>query len=546
VTRGRGDARRTGPPATARAAIPRSALLFVALVALVANVFAFDARLNTNGDNAQFLVLAESIRSGHGLSHVNSPGNEPHTKYPFLYPLLLATVLTVFPGGLVPAKMLSVLFGVASIPLLVILMARRVSPRLAVAIGLAAAVSPHLLEFSHITLSEIPFLFFSLVALLLLERIVESPSPGRARPVLALLAIMATYYVKSIGLALALAAPLACATRRRFRLALFFLAGFVVLSFPWYLRNKAVGQGNLYLDYFLMKNPYEEGSGRVTARDLLARVGENAVRYERYFIPNGIVPPAFRFGPAPARDALLFLAPLALVAIGIVAALRAGFVVVEIYTILSLAIIHAWPEVWSSTRFFLALIPLFLAYAVFGVERIARRFAPGRAGEAAALAVAGLLVVGNVAATARDVRERGGYTADWANFFAAADWIRGNTPPGAIVSSRSGYILYWKTHRKSVGYPFSPDAERVFAGLVESGARYVLVDSFFWTGTTGRYLVPALEAHRDRWRAVWSAKDPPTYVLEMLPAVGTAADSIAAVGRPAEPGAPAAPGSPAR
>lgn len=512
--------RAASPGTLERLGAGRGGVALVVAVALLANAAAFDPRLNTNGDNAQFLVLAESLLSGHGLAHVNSPGLEPHTKYPFLYPLLLAGVLALFPGGLIPAKLLSVALGVASCALLLVLFRRRANPALALAIALVAAVSPHLLEFSHITFSEIPYLFFSLLALLALERTFAARDPGRRLPVLALLAIMATYYVKSVALALALAAPIAAALRRRFRLAAFFLLGFALLSLPWYLRNKAVGQENLYLDYFLMKNPYREDTSRITPPEFVQRVATNVVEYERLYIPNGIVPAAFR-GPRPAAGAesVLFLVPLALVAVGLVAALRAGRLVVEGYTLGFLAIIHVWPEVWSGTRFFLPILPLLIAYAILGVDRLGARVGGPRLGVGAALLAAALLAAANIAETARVVREERGYTPDWVNFFAAAEWIRSHTPPDAIIANRSSYILYWKTHRRTVGYPFTPDAERVFREVVESGARYVLVDNFFWTTSTPRYLVPALEAHRDRWRVVWASREgPPTYVLEMLPA----------------------------
>jgi 4-amino-4-deoxy-L-arabinose transferase-like glycosyltransferase len=505
-------------------------MLLLAAVAALATAVTFDARLNTNGDNAQFLVLGESILQGRGLAHVNAPDNAPHTKYPPLYPLLLAGVLALFPEGLLPAKLLSAALGVACAPLLYVLARRRLGDRLALGAALAAAVSPHILEFSHITLSEIPYLFFSLAALLLVERTIDAPRATRRDALLALLAIAATYYVKSVGLALAIAAPIAAARRRRFRLALLFAAGFGALSAPWYLRNRSVGQENLYLDYFLMKNPYEEGSPKITGREFVDRIRANVVRYEGSVIPNAVVPVAFAgTGQPPAWERVLFLAPVALAAIGVGAALGAGFLVAEIYAILFLAFIHAWPEVWSSTRFLLPLIPLLLLYVVLAVRRIAAWGAP-RAGRGTAqgarawapLACVGLLVALSGIASARNAARPRADTPDWRNFFAAAAWIRVNTPEDAIVCSRSAYILYWTTRRKAVGYPFSPDPERVFREVAASGARYILVDSFYWTGTTGRYLVPALEAHRDRWRVVWSVpnaspQNPATYVLELAP-----------------------------
>jgi len=504
-----------------RFAAGRGALIALALVALAANIFAFDARLNTNGDNAQYLVLGESILAGKGLAHINSPKAEPHTKYPFLYPLILAGVLAIFPGGLIAAKIVSVAAGVGSVLLVFLLLRARGWPLIAFGAALATAVSPHVLEFSRITLAEIVYLCISLATLLVLERALASREERWPRLALVLAGIAACYFTKSVGLALALAAPAAFAFRRRFRAAIFLLVGFGALSFPWYLRNKAVGQENLYLDYFLMKDPYREGSGTITGEEFAERVAANVVKYERFFIPNGFVPQAFTGARgAPAFEGLLFAVPLLLTLAGIVFAMRGGAIATELYVLTFLAMIHMWPDVWSGTRFFLPLVPLFFAYALFGAERAAAALLPAAAKRRSArtivLAAASLLVLVNLAATVEARGARRGYTPDWTNFFAAAEWIRANTPADAIVASRSSYILYWKTHRKTVGYRFTENAEEVFKDLMDSGARYVLIDNFFWTGTTGRYLLPALQAHPDRFRIVWDAENPPTYVIELL------------------------------
>ncbi|MFN0150995.1 MAG: glycosyltransferase family 39 protein [bacterium] len=507
-----------------RFASTRGALVFLALVAVVANIFAFDARLNTNGDNAQYLVLGESILAGKGLTHINSPKEEPHTKYPFLYPLVLAGVLAVFPGGLVAAKLVSVAAGIGSVLLVFLLIRARGWPLVAFGAALVTALSPHILEFSRITLAEAPYLCLSLATLLALERALAARGENWRLLALVLAGIAASYFTKSVGLALALAAPAAFAFRRRFRAAIFLLVGFGALSFPWYMRNKEVGQENLYLDYFLMRDPYREDSGSINAEEFAKRVGTNVVKYERFFIPNGFVPQAFLMGrAATAADGILFVVPLAFTLAGIGFALRGGSIATELYVLTFVAMIHMWPDVWSGTRFFLPLIPLLFAYALFGVERTAAfvfrvRATRSRTARAFVLAAAALLIALNLTATVAERGARRGYTADWANFFAAAEWIRDNTPADAIVSSRSSYILYWKTHRRTVGYRFTEDKDELFDDLMASGARYVLIDNFFWTGTTGRYLLPALKEHQDRFRVLWSAENenPPTYVIELL------------------------------
>ena len=49
----------------------------------------FSPVLSTIGDNAQYVVLGKSLLAGKGLTHINDPNSKPHTKYPFMFPLML-------------------------------------------------------------------------------------------------------------------------------------------------------------------------------------------------------------------------------------------------------------------------------------------------------------------------------------------------------------------------------------------------------------------------------------------------------------------------
>ena len=46
-------------------------------------------------------------------------------------------------------------------------------------------------------------------------------------------------------------------------------------------------------------------------------------------------------------------------------------------------------------------------------------------------------------------------------------------------------------------------------------ADYIIIDSFFWTGTTGRYLVPALRDKLDWFKVAYVTDKPQTFVLEV-------------------------------
>ena len=104
---------------------------------------------------------------------------------------------------------------------------------------------------------------------------------------------------------------------------------------------------------------------------------------------------------------------------------------------------------------------------------------------------------------------------DWINFYSCADWIRLHTPPDAVVVSRKAELAYLRCGRKGMNYPYSHDPEKVISEITKNHASYILYDGFFWTGTTQRYLYPALIRHPEMFRIVYALRNPDTYVLEL-------------------------------
>jgi hypothetical protein len=193
----------------------------------------------------------------------------------------------------------------------------------------------------------------------------------------------------------------------------------------------------------------------------------------------------------------------------------------EVFVLLYAGLLALWPEVWTDRRFLLPALPALLPLAVGGAEilaRRARRLEPVIAAGGLAL----LLAVPSAGSALRLLPERAACRASFregrpcdppanAAFYAAARWTRENTPADAIVANRSPAIFYVLSRRQGGLYPFSRDPDVVLRGLERLGAGFVVVDQL--SGTTWLYLVPAILAHADRFRALWSTGDPPTAVL---------------------------------
>ncbi|NNE08195.1 MAG: hypothetical protein HKN20_06495 [Gemmatimonadetes bacterium] len=250
--------RRRKTPAGPAGGIPRAAILrrlpwIAAGLFLLFAIYEFDEQPTLSGDNAQFVVLGQSIAMGKGLSHINEGTPSAHTKYPFLFPVMLAGVHLLFPFSWVAPKALVLLLGVFGTYFLARVLLREYPPSIALSAIALTVVSPEILKYSHFVLSEVPYYFVSFVALFFYSRWRESANL-RDLAIAFLLAVV-SYYTRTIGITLVLAVVASEALQKRFKTSAVLLVAFVVLAAPWAMRNQAVGTGYSYVYILISSYP---------------------------------------------------------------------------------------------------------------------------------------------------------------------------------------------------------------------------------------------------------------------------------------------------
>jgi hypothetical protein len=215
--------------------------------------------------------------------------------------------------------------------------------------------------------------------------------------------------------------------------------------------------------------------------------------------------------------------------IGFVRTVRRRLGVAEIYFALSCLAIVLFEEVVSDVRYLVPLVPLVLLYVCEGVTTVARKVTSWNP---AVPAVATLTLIGAIGllsqlqAIPQNVEmlrrySRGdhyaGYHPAWRSFFEASDWLAADTPPDAIITVRKPRLVYLWTGRKVVLYPFSTDPDSVLDVVLETD--YVMVDQI--SGTTGRYLVPAIQRAPDRFEPIYQTEEPSTFIFGVVHPEGT-------------------------
>ncbi|MFQ5746463.1 MAG: ArnT family glycosyltransferase [Gemmatimonadota bacterium] len=503
--------------------LPASTWLFVIIgVHLALGLLLFDPTLFPGGDNATYMVLGDAIRTGRGYVDLYLPGAPLHTKYPPLFPLWLAG-LGEFGGLQVFKASALVLTGIA-VYLTYRLGARACGRVQGLAGAALVAVSPVVLEYSHVVLSEALFTVLVLAALLALDadaRRVRLGGVGLAA---------AAFFTRSAGLPLLIAVPLFALARRERRLAV--LSGIVaVLAIGGWSVYQSVATPDQpgYLQQLLLVNPYDPARGPVDVAGLLTRAAVNFWRYVSAELPGAFGSRGGN-GLGGISTAGLGIMGAGLALVGWSRAMSERVSVQGLFVALYVLLIVLWPEVWTDRRFLLPILPVVVLYLIRGAERVGS--ARGRRlGPAVAAGAALMFAAPSVASSVVRIPDarwcqasyRDGLPCDlpaYGSFYAAAEWAAENTPSDAIFANRRPNVFYWISGRRGDLYPFSDDPEVVMERLEAMGAEYVVLDRT--SVTTDLYLAPAIMAHADRFEVVYGKGDPVTLILRFVRATRNA------------------------
>lgn len=492
--------------------------------AVVASLLTFDPKLYINGDNIDYMELAERVRHGELW------GSQ---KFPPGFPWLLAPVQWIAGMRLLPQKLLVFACFAAAVPFVLRIVRRRFSGRFdgPVVAALALTVIP-VIEFSHYVMSEIPFFLFFAMALdradLLLGRTGRTPGNGHPiRGVVGLaLACAAMFYIRSAGLA-AVAGILGVLLWRRPKVGLVAGALFVLTCVPWMVRSLAAEGGNSYLSQFLTINPYYPDAGQLDLGSFLTRLRLNTQAYFLDLVPEILLPVRFESTysvtrsvvPLPWPIAAMLLLPLSA---GIARGMRDGDVVA--FAVLgSLGLALTWPPIWTSARFLVPVAPFLVVLWWRGwfweTDRLRTPvWAAVRVWLLISLSVLALINLGRYQAQTRQ------YPLTWKNYFAALEWIRDTLPDDVRIVDRKPGFVRFITGRACQAFSRTTDSEVLLREFSESGVTHVVLSSLPYDDIQ-RYLVPAVNAQKDhfvvRHKLLDWDPDPRTnantYVLEFLP-----------------------------
>jgi len=423
-------------------------------------------------DDGIYVVTAKALAEGRGYRLIHLPGAPVQTKYPILYPALLAVVWKAwpaFPANLAAMHGLTLLTAGAAVGLAYAYLvgSGSVAGPIAASACLLCATSPTFQYFAGRLLSEMPFALLLVVALRACDGLIRSPTASRSRQFASGLALAAPLLCRSVGIAL-IPAFLWAGWRHRRPLGGAGL-GVLLITLPWAVwtaANRGEARRNPILGYY---TDYLGWWAEVAPREAGRFVLVNAVSLAAS-IPSVLFGADAFAGKAGAPGVLLTLA-LGLVALGGLARLPRTSGCLAACLLAYLALILVWP--WPPLRFLVPIAPFLAASFLGSVAAILRRWLPARPARLAFSALVVLAVAGNLLSLARlnAFSRRHGYPfpsrhadpVSWAAYERVFAWIRGHADAGDVVASGLDPTIYLYTGRAAYR-PFSPRPLALFYG----------------------------------------------------------------------------------
>lgn len=431
-------------------------------------------------DDAHYIILAESLADGTGYRLTNLPDAPVEDAFPPGYPLLLAPLVTLFPENFVPLKVLSLIFWLASLPLLYRLFLRRLSARQAVALVALVALNPFLVGMATTVMSEAPFLFFSLLTLTLLER---WETVGRQRPLwqqwLWLGAVIGSalcaVLLRTIGITLlgGIVLYLLLTYGRRYvkYLAVLFLAGSLLLvPLAWFNANN--GGAFFFSPLYFTHVQY-------VSQQFVALVldWQQSTQIAPQIIAGALVPvlDLARFEEilgSTVTQGLIWTTVLTAV-VGFVLALR-RFRASDLYVLLYAGILYFWIVYTAELRIrlLLPILPFLYLYLLLAIQVITNRLAILQRYQSTILIIAFLLLL--TPSMIRNAHEwQHPLSERLVDLSIGTTWLQENSAADARMMTPNPMPDYLYARRQTVAYPSSNT--EIGKTIGANGIDYVLV-----------------------------------------------------------------------
>ncbi len=388
-------------------------------------------------DDGVYLVNALSLASGHGFRTISLPDELFQTKYPFLYPAILAVLWRLFsnfPSNLIVFKLLSMgatgLWAYASYRLA---LRETNDPVLARWIAVLLLTFPWVVFLSASAMPEALFALASTVSLLMFNDDDSAVSSGR--PIAGAALASAAFLLRSAGSALILSWLIVLLWRKRWRQAAIFAVTTVALTGPWLVWQAMHPATQDFVGGYYTKSNYGHLLSSAGANPL------NMVSTLATICPLG----GIQFGRV---STLLNLLAGSLCLIGLVRSfVNYKLTLPAVWFAVNITMVFGW--LFSPVRY---QVPLY-AIALVLLAMLMRNARPALV---VVLALCAVINVGDLFKLRRITGTQGVPTwalippDNWPQTMQAMNWLRKHTASDSVVAANCDPAVFLYTGRKAI------------------------------------------------------------------------------------------------
>ncbi len=495
-------------------------LLYTAGLAIIFALsfsYIFNSKIDLNGDNCEYFILATSLAGGDGYSDITHEPPVASNLFPPGYPVLMSFI-RFFTDSVFPQKILNGIFLLASALIFFFFIRKfKLPDSMAFVASAVILLNYQVLHFATMMMSEMSFMFFTVLSVWFLSKMDDDKPFWKDKYFyFAILSVAYCYHVRTQGIALAAAVVGFFLFTKRWKQMIAFAGGFAVCLLPWMIRNNLSGVGqSRYLSMIAMSNPWRPEEGTLSFGELISRFLETFTMLVTKAVPNSILP-YFSADYNVSTTGMEWLTAIILFSVIGIGMWRLGkFKYLFLFYVLATFGVISLFSTPSENRYITPLLPflevsLMLGlYAIlqFAVEKmnIGKQFSPWLLCVVVFFSFPKLEVL--------HAQNNMPFPPNYRNFFIVAEETKKQLPRNTVICSRKPALFYMFSKTAVTTYAWTEDNEELIKGLINNNVDFVVLEQLGYSSTP-RYLYPAISNNPDLFIPVMHVPDPDTYLFK--------------------------------
>lgn len=437
----------------------QNTIIGVCVIAFIGYITLLTDNLFSGGDNARYLILAQSLVSGRGYRNIGLLSEPTHGIAPPGFAFLLTFIIRPFGINIILSKILIASWGALSILLVYVLMKRKTTSNQALLVAILYAITPVIFMYSRRVYSDLPFMVFALLVLICVPQYTKTMSKINRWWFFSIICLIISFYIRPVGLVLLFVSGIWVGLiKREVMKSIYLCLPVIVAIFPWY--------------YWVSLNVESSPTGHFSAFASLDNLGatillllKNLYQYLTIFSENiwylptkGLTHLGLTTGIFSILVQFCVLIISLIMFIGFLQSVKKNFYITDLFVIIYLFILL--PYTFVIDRFIIPLVPFVIFYFIQGSyyisDKIETHFAQNQKWPSYLPSLAIFIVIFSsflhIGARIYEEKNFKVFHPAQAGLVELASWAKENIESSAIVLTDKPDFFYIYAERQTVDY----------------------------------------------------------------------------------------------